>query len=38
VPALDARPMLTMADMGHGGIGHDMNTMSPEKPVDASAG
>ena len=32
VPELDARPMLTMADMGHGGMGHDMNAMSPQKP------
>jgi CopA family copper-resistance protein len=38
VPGLDARPMLTMADMGHGGMGHDMNAMSPQKPSDAPAG
>ena len=38
VPELDARPMLTMADMGHGGMGHDMNAMSPQKPADAPAG
>jgi CopA family copper-resistance protein len=37
VPELDARPMLTMADMGHGGIGHDMNAMSPQKPADTPA-
>ena len=37
VPELDARPMLTMADMGHGGMGHDMNAMSPQKPADAPA-
>lgn len=35
VPALDPRPLLTMADMGHGGMegmggmAHDMSTMSP---------
>ena len=38
VPALDARPMLTMADMGHGAMGHDMKAMSPQKPADAPAG
>ncbi|HLG58749.1 MAG TPA: copper resistance system multicopper oxidase [Vicinamibacterales bacterium] len=38
VPELDARPMLTMADMGHAGMGHDMNAMSPQKPADAPAG
>lgn len=38
VPELDARPMVTMVDMGHGGMGHDMNAMSPEKPGDAPAG
>ncbi|MDO8678621.1 MAG: copper resistance system multicopper oxidase [Acidobacteriota bacterium] len=27
VPVLDPRPLLTMADMGHGGIGHDMSAM-----------
>lgn len=27
VPELDPRPVLTMADMGHGGMGHDMNAM-----------
>jgi CopA family copper-resistance protein len=27
VPALDARPLLSMADMGHGGMGHDMTAM-----------
>ena len=30
VPELDRRPMLTMADMGHGGMEHDMNAMSPK--------
>jgi CopA family copper-resistance protein len=38
VPELDARPMVTMADMGHGGMGHDMNAMSPQEPADAPAG
>ncbi len=30
VPAVDAKPILTMADMGHGGMdgGHDMSSMS----------
>jgi len=28
VPALDPRPQLTMADMGHGGPGHDMAAMA----------
>lgn len=27
VPSVDARPLLTMADMGHGGMGHDMSGM-----------
>ena len=27
VPDLDPRPLLTMADMGHGGMGHDMDGM-----------
>ena len=38
VPELDARPMVTMADMGHGGMGHDMNAMNPQKPADAPSG
>ena len=33
VPDLDPRPVLTMADMGHGGMGHDMSAM--EKSPDA---
>jgi CopA family copper-resistance protein len=37
VPELDARPMLTMADMGHDGMGHDTHTMSPRKPADTPA-
>lgn len=27
VPPLDPRPILTMADMGHGGMGHDKSSM-----------
>jgi CopA family copper-resistance protein len=27
VPDVDSRPVLTMADMGHGGMGHDMGAM-----------
>jgi CopA family copper-resistance protein len=27
VPSVDPRPLLTMADMGHGGMGHDMSSM-----------
>ncbi len=37
VPALDPRPLLTMADMGHGGPGHDMATMAPPAPAAPSA-
>ena len=36
VPAPDARVMLTMDDMGHGGMGHDMSAM--DKPVPAKPG
>jgi CopA family copper-resistance protein len=28
VPDLDRRPLVTMADMGHGGMGHDMGAMA----------
>ncbi|MFA5910502.1 MAG: copper resistance system multicopper oxidase [Vicinamibacterales bacterium] len=36
VPSMDPRPLLTMADMGHGGAGHDMAAMA--KPAaDAAA-
>ena len=28
VPNLDPRPVLTMTDMGHGGMGHDMGAMA----------
>ncbi len=39
VPALDARPFLTMADMGHGGMGHDMGAMQQQAaPPDPHAG
>ena len=43
VPALDPRPVLTMADMGHGGMGHDMSTMAApsvttEQAADPHAG
>jgi CopA family copper-resistance protein len=50
VPELDPRAMLTMADMGHGGMdhgaqGHDMSAMgknapalAPDKPADPHAG
>ncbi|MDP2054615.1 MAG: copper resistance system multicopper oxidase [Acidobacteriota bacterium] len=37
VPSLDPRPFLTMADMGHGGPGHDMAAMAPAA-VDPHAG
>ena len=29
VPSPDPRTLLTMADMGHGGMGHDMSTVKP---------
>ena len=36
VPAPDPRPLLTMADMGHGGMGHDMGSMGkPAAPAAA---
>ncbi|MGE3958582.1 MAG: copper resistance system multicopper oxidase [Vicinamibacterales bacterium] len=39
VPDLDPRPVLTMADMGHGGMGHDMRAMdaAPSRPAPAAA-
>ncbi len=39
VPDLDPRPVLTMADMGHGGMGHDMRAMdaAPSMPAPAAA-
>lgn len=34
VPELDPRPLLTMADIGHGGMGHDSSAMgSPAAPA-----
>lgn len=39
VPDLDPRPLLTMADMGHGGMGHDMGAMAgAQAPTDPHAG
>jgi CopA family copper-resistance protein len=45
VPDLDPRGMLTMADMGHGGMGHemsgmdhDMSAMAQQPPADPHAG
>jgi CopA family copper-resistance protein len=43
VPETDPRPLLTMADMGHGGMGHDMGAMAaaaaaPAAPDDPHAG
>jgi CopA family copper-resistance protein len=35
VPDLDPRPMLTMADMGHGGNGHDRSAMGAQPPAGA---
>jgi CopA family copper-resistance protein len=39
VPDLEPRPVLTMADMGHGGIGHEMGAMeaTPSSPATAAA-
>ena len=37
VPDVDPRPVLTMADMGHGGSGHDMSSMAAPA-ADAHAG
>jgi CopA family copper-resistance protein len=33
VPEPDPRPLLTMDDMGHGGMGHDMGAMGEPKPA-----
>jgi CopA family copper-resistance protein len=33
VPEPDPRPLLTMDDMGHGGMGHDMGAMSEPNPA-----
>ena len=38
VPELDSRAMLTMADMGHGAMGHDMGAMTAQTPADVGAG
>jgi CopA family copper-resistance protein len=38
VPRLDPRSMLTMADMGHGAMGHDMGAMTAQTPADVGAG
>jgi len=38
VPDLDPRPLLTMADMGHGGMGHDMSAMAAPAAADPHAG
>ncbi len=37
VPEPDPRALLTMDDMGHGGMGHDMSTMSDSKPSPTAA-
>ena len=37
VPALDPRPVLTMADMGHGGADHDMDAMGASPPAPSTA-
>ena len=36
VPEPDPRALLTMDDMGHGGMGHDMGAMSEPKPAPAA--
>ena len=39
VPDLDPRPLLTMADMGHRGMNHDMSAMGQDaSPADPHAG
>ncbi|MDP2320131.1 MAG: copper resistance system multicopper oxidase [Acidobacteriota bacterium] len=37
VPSPDPRPLLTMADMGHGGMGHDMSSMGEAAAPAAAA-
>jgi CopA family copper-resistance protein len=37
-PALDPRPLLTMADMGHSGMGHDMGAKAAASGADPHAG
>ena len=36
VPEPDPRALLSMDDMGHGGMGHDMGAMSEPKPIAAA--
>lgn len=38
VPSIDPRPLLTMADMGHGGMGHDGHGMSAMKGMEGGCG
>jgi CopA family copper-resistance protein len=38
VPDLDPRPKLTMSDIGHGGISHDMTSPATKEPSDPHAG
>jgi CopA family copper-resistance protein len=38
VPELDRRAMLTMADMGHGGMGHDMGAMTAAPAATGRSG
>jgi CopA family copper-resistance protein len=37
VPELDERALLTMADMGHGAMGHDTGAMAQPKPAEGNA-
>jgi CopA family copper-resistance protein len=37
VPDLDPRPVLTMGDMGHGGMGHDGHGMPPTPQQDSES-
>jgi CopA family copper-resistance protein len=37
VPETDPRPLLSMDDMGHGGVGHDMGAMTESKPAAPAA-
>ena len=37
VPDPDPRPLLSMDDMGHGGMGHDMGAMTDSKPAGPAA-
>jgi len=38
VPTLDPRPVLTMADMGHGGMDHSGHNVAAAAPADPHAG